>query len=712
MILLPLIYVGLIVLVSYGVYLYAINGTAVFGGGGRRSSIGGRGALLAYFGPLVIGVVLIVFMIKPLFARKPKSPDVKTLDRAREPLLFQFVDHLCDLVGAPRPRAIKVDCNVNASPGIRGGFFSLFGRNHVLTIGLPLAAGLNLRQLTGVLAHEFGHFAQGTAMRVSYIVRTINVWFARVVYERDAWDESLENAARETGGGIAIVLWLSKGMVWVTRRVLWVLMCVGHAVSCFMLRQMEFGADRYEARVAGSDVFAQTCRLLPQLSVASNGAFSDLSQAWQERKLCDDLPALVMHNARQMPDEVRQKVEKVVSESKTGWFDTHPADRDRIASAARENCKGVFHSQAPSSVLFADFGRLCREASMALYRQQLGPSVESASVISTEILHQAQTGRVESHKAMRRMFQGHLSGLRPYFLSVAEPEAGQTEEALAERVIGARSRMAELLPGMADAVQRVKAADERLVKALTGRAESAATGGRPAGYGPEIAAAWEERRTAEEPFAALEAVASERFGAVLALARVETFAAQLTDEDAAEVVRAERALNGIAWFAYAYGAVLELRNQYVGFATLLGRLQANAQSEPLVNAIRAASAALAKQLAAVHAAFAEAAYPFEHARSDVRLADFVVEAQPGADDIGAVYGQADGALDRAYGIYFRGLALVAATVERVESVMGLELAADVAEVDQSKESSYQPPAPALPPSTGEESEKRGADPGK
>jgi Zn-dependent protease with chaperone function len=35
----------------------------------------------------------------------------------------------------------------------------------VLVIGLPLAAGMSMRQVAGVLAHEFGHFAQGAGMR-------------------------------------------------------------------------------------------------------------------------------------------------------------------------------------------------------------------------------------------------------------------------------------------------------------------------------------------------------------------------------------------------------------------------------------------------------------------------------------------------------------------------------------------------------------------
>ena len=83
-----------------------------------------------------------------------------------------------------------MDCLVNASAGF-GRDAGLFGQNLVLTIGLPLVAGLTARQFAGVLAHEFGHFSQGAGMRLSYVVRSVNAWFARVVFERDGWDESL-----------------------------------------------------------------------------------------------------------------------------------------------------------------------------------------------------------------------------------------------------------------------------------------------------------------------------------------------------------------------------------------------------------------------------------------------------------------------------------------------------------------------------------------
>jgi hypothetical protein len=54
------------------------------------------------------------------------------------------------------------------------------GNDLVLTIGLPLVAGFNLREFAGVLAHEFGHFSQGVGMRISYVIRSISFWFTRV----------------------------------------------------------------------------------------------------------------------------------------------------------------------------------------------------------------------------------------------------------------------------------------------------------------------------------------------------------------------------------------------------------------------------------------------------------------------------------------------------------------------------------------------------
>lgn len=184
MLLLPMVYLGMVALVACGVYTYVVDVTGIRGARRRGESP----TPFLYFFPIVIGGVLILFMIKPLFARRRNRGEPVTLRPLDEPLLFNYVHKLCDMLGAPRPARIDMDTRVNASASFRGGPFAFVRRDLVLTIGLPLVTGMDLRQLTGVLAHELGHFAQGGAMRLTYIVRSINSWFARVIYERDSMD--------------------------------------------------------------------------------------------------------------------------------------------------------------------------------------------------------------------------------------------------------------------------------------------------------------------------------------------------------------------------------------------------------------------------------------------------------------------------------------------------------------------------------------------
>ena len=193
MILLPLVYLALIAGAGWLVYAHATRNAVVLQGRG-----GGLAKIAIYFTPIVAGGVLVLFMIKPLFARREKQPVPISLTPSSEPVLFDLVRKLCETVGAPMPRRIDVDGQANASASFRRGFLSFFGHDLLLTIGLPLAAGLTLRNLVGVLAHEFGHFAQGTGMRATYLIRAVNLWFARVVYERDSWDANLEAWSKDS----------------------------------------------------------------------------------------------------------------------------------------------------------------------------------------------------------------------------------------------------------------------------------------------------------------------------------------------------------------------------------------------------------------------------------------------------------------------------------------------------------------------------------
>src|SRR6185436_6230596 len=77
MLLLPLIYVGLIALFVYAVYYHAThNHTLISATGYRRGTIW---LIILYLMPIVAGAVMTIFLIKPLFARRPQDNQFRSL---------------------------------------------------------------------------------------------------------------------------------------------------------------------------------------------------------------------------------------------------------------------------------------------------------------------------------------------------------------------------------------------------------------------------------------------------------------------------------------------------------------------------------------------------------------------------------------------------------------------------------------------------------
>ncbi len=372
MILLPAIYVAMIGAAGWATWWWATHFTFLLHGAHRGPRLY-LFQLMCYIGPLFAGLVLVFFMVKPLFARHAPRAQPLALNPGAEPLLFAFIARICEIVGAPMPKRIDLDCQLNASASFRRGGLSLFSNDLVLTIGLPLAAGLTLREFAGVLAHEFGHFTQGFGMRLCYIIRSVNAWFARVVYERDAWDLALEEWAQTEEGWLAILVGLTRLAVWFSRQLLKLLMLVGHGIGCFMLRQMEYDADSYEIKVAGSDTFESALRRMYVLSLLLEKTYKDIRTSWNlNRHLPDDFPAYLLEHDHRLSNEQRTKIEDCMGLKATEVFETHPSNGDRIRCARQANEPGVFHRQEPASALFTNFEIPAKQVTLLHYSDDLG----------------------------------------------------------------------------------------------------------------------------------------------------------------------------------------------------------------------------------------------------------------------------------------------------------------------------------------------------
>lgn len=689
MLLLPLLYVGLVGLVAFGLVYHAANDWTVFEGVGGRGHgrVDGRVAFVVYVGPLIAGAVVLAFMLKPLFARPARGPKQRVLDPQVEPLLYAFVDGVCSSVNAPRPNRIEVDCQVNASARLDGGLFAVFGNDLVLTVGLPLAAGLTLKQFAGVLAHEFGHFSQGAGMRLWVLIMRVNLWFARVVYERDAWDETL-TAWSTSGNGYSMLLaGVARLAVWLTRRVLWVLMQAGHVVSGFLSRQMEYDADRYQARMVGARSFAQTHWRVREISLAEGGAFADLRSSWQQRRMPDNYPKLILANVPQIPREVVAAYRKTMGTAKTGLFDTHPSDKDRIARAkVEEPGEGIFHLDGPATDLFRNFDSLARATSFELYKAMLGPEITADQLYTVAELVESQAVAQEGFAAADRFFLGALSVTQKLPLPWGYPRAPDDPPAAKRTLVQARD---ELQANREDNVTALKRGEE--LESRAAQAEAALTLAKAGvkfkadafGLRAATARAAESARDGAErelrrldetldPFAS---AAARRLTQALAILQADPVAARVPEGRE----RREEARILYPCVAHLGGNVVHLVGPVVRARTVLGGLldmlqAARNQNDPaLINAVLRASGRLRELLEELRWKVGDTIYyPFEHAMEDITLARYAMPAIiPEKNDVGALLGASDEAIERIFSLYRRALGRLTVTAEEVEAVLGL-----------------------------------------
>lgn len=681
MVVLPLAYLGLIAAVGWGMWLHVTTALAVNRGGPAKAN------MIAFVAPLAAGAVAILFMIKPLFAPRRAHATGVALDPVREPLLFRFVERLCEIVHAPMPVRIDVDTEVNASAGFRRGLASFLGTDLVLTIGMPLIQRLSLRELAGVLAHEFGHFTQGGGMRLTYLIQAVNAWFARVVDERDAWDERLI-AWTHAGGWVSIVVLGCRGFVWLTRRVLQGLMITGHAISCLALRQMEYDADRQQTRVAGSAAFETTLDGLVELSLAREVALTDLRRTWTTGRLPDELPAFVLATAAALrnatptardddgADDVLGRILAASRESRTGLFDTHPAHRDRIAAALARAEPGLIGVDAPAARLFADPGGLSRSATLAYYRDEIGIDVSTVTLVPTATLAGEYTARTAALEAAHRYFQGPLpaaAGFRLFVRDEPLPVLPEVDIGVAtRRVAGSRDAMLAALPAiraaLATYLEEDAACDAAWATSIlldAGVTPSDDTLTRDAARRRAEAASLRRTAALERLDNACDPIRS-RLDAALRLRRRPEAAAVVSADEI------DRRLRTLAALRDAWGWFPELVDRTLNVMFVLRALSdRETPTQALVTAFHDRLAGLREMIVGVRAALEGEPFPYEHAATNMSIGVHLVPELPAEDDHGGIIATAQAAMERENEMFLRLTAELVEQAEAIENSLGL-----------------------------------------
>ncbi len=681
MVLLPLLYVGLIAGLAWGLWAYYRHAL-----GPLLQEFQGSLAIVLCFLPLFAGAVVLIFLIKPLFARPVRGHKPVKLDPRQEPLLFEFVARLCQVLHAPVPREIHVDCQVNASASFRRGLLSIFGNDLVLTLGLPVVASLSVQQLAGIMAHELGHFSQRFGLRVSFVIRAINFWFARLVFQRDRFDAALVRTAQRTPVRLRWIFHLILFVVFLTRRVLWAVMMLGHVLSAFMMRQMEYDADRYEVRLAGFRCFDSSMREMFALSAAFQMAMKNLQDQWKEKRLVDKFPRLVVAHRQEGVRQLAAQLEHFMTNEKEELFGTHPTARQRVARALREKGLGVFSSDLPASALFSQFDELERTVSLAFYREIVGNRVKPQDLIAVDEVKEREAQTESDRAALERYFQNpnrlRALPLLPQLPTVdAEPPAMPAMPAMVTELEKSRQAVLAKDSSHAREIENYRQAVDDRINALRALAVIQA-GFRipPGGFGLEDGSpvaveraagrAAERMRNAGDLLERFETVEVRRLFLALILLDAPQTSGRVP-EPAARRQEISRYLACATFMKDAFPRLFALRETRLELDVLVQQIRPKTENSRLFAVIRERLGTLQSRLKELHRSLRSQAYPFDHAHTDTTLAQFAIPRMPADDDFQGLMAMSELALDRLHEVYDRLLGRLAAMAELVETALGL-----------------------------------------
>jgi Zn-dependent protease with chaperone function len=350
----------------------------------------GPGAGLAVLGVVQLALclplsLLFLYMLKNVFrwSKKEKTDHVEIFEH-EHPKLFDFIYRVCDDTGAPYPKRVFVNYEVNAMAFNEGdSFWHLFIPSQKnLLIGLGLVNGVNLTEFKALLAHEFGHFSQKSTKLGAYVYTAFGI-INQIVDGYDFFDRFIDGWCR-LAPSVAFPAWIVYGVLWILRRVLMGLRYVMFFFHRGLSRQMEFNADLVAVSVTGSDA---PVHLLYRCTFADRclgHSLSEIQTALDHHLYTEDLFYHQSHAATyirrrekkpnlgeppSLPADLTQtsKVFEPEDDEQATMWSTHPANYERERNAKEFYIRSEFDERSPW-LLFDQVEQLRADVTYKFYR--------------------------------------------------------------------------------------------------------------------------------------------------------------------------------------------------------------------------------------------------------------------------------------------------------------------------------------------------------
>ncbi len=382
--------------------------------------------ILGKIGAIAGSAMLFVFTLKFILKLKNHKPENRIkLVKGDHENLFAFVDRICAETGAPRPKAIYVDPDVNAYVAYSNSWLSLFlPVRKELTIGLGLVSCLNLSEFKAVIAHEFGHFAQ-RSMKIGSYIMSANTIIHDMIFQRDKWDEML---AQWRGSDIRIsfAAWLITPVVWVIRQLLNLFYQFLNIMYASLSREMEFNADKVAVSITGSEGIISALWKLDNGFTHWNNTINHAYVAGQKSVYTKNIykaydHALYRNSAEQrelknrLPEDIRggRRYFSTNAQAKVGMYASHPPNNLREENAKIPFIHCVEDERSPWILFNAD-EILQQRMSALIYKTYLNKNPDDYVSSSTfEEFVRAETEGAEILEEYENTFHDRFLSIPP-----------------------------------------------------------------------------------------------------------------------------------------------------------------------------------------------------------------------------------------------------------------------------------------------------------
>lgn len=233
------------------------------------------------------------------------------------PLLHETVHRVHATLKTPRAHRVLLTPHFDAGAAQIARLGVLGWHHNQLFIGVPLMHVLSAREMTAIIAHEFGHLSRDHA--------PFSAWVYRV---RNTWSQLFEHI--ETDGGRLIAA-IARFMEWYGPYF--------HAYTFVLARADEYVADQCAVELTDAATAGEALIATAVYSRVLDERFSDTvnRRVADEPEPSEDFVALLCGQLRTAlePEDGEEWLERTLRVP-TDYVDTHPCLRDRLAAIGHD----------------------------------------------------------------------------------------------------------------------------------------------------------------------------------------------------------------------------------------------------------------------------------------------------------------------------------------------------------------------------------------